>query len=332
MNTFRTIVNVKEQENKMSYDAHLLFMGSCFAGNIGKYFEETGFNALVNPFGVLYNPFSIAKSIDRLIDANNYQKTDLIFHNQVWQSFDHHSSFNRLSQQECLSNINQSLKRGSDFITNANYLFITFGTAWIYQLKDTKKVVSNCHKFPSSLFTRQLITQQQIIERYTSLFDKLYRLNPSLKIILTVSPVRHWKDGAHGNQISKAHLLLAIDELCNQFKNTTYFPAYEILLDDLRDYRFFDSDMLHPSNEAIQYIRSKFIETFLNSSAIEFANQMKKITDALHHRPFNEQSEQYHKFLQKNIHKIDQIEQKFNNVSLSSFKSAFISLLSKHIK
>ena len=323
MDTFRTTVEVEKQNTPINYNSQLLFMGSCFAGNIGSYFEETGFNAMVNPFGVLYNPFSIAKAIHRLISASAYQDTDLIYHNEIWQSFDHHSSFNNTEKTLCLSTINETLKTGAEFLANTNYLFITFGTSWVYKLKDSKEIVSNCHKFPSSHFNRELITKESIIETYRVLFKSLLKANPSLKIILTISPVRHWKDGAHGNQISKAILLLAVDELCTQFEQVNYFPAYEILLDDLRDYRFFDTDMLHPSSEAIKYIRSQFISSWLDELAQEFIAQIESIKRNINHRPFNNHSNQHQKFIRKSISKLEQIQKRFNKVSLSKFRDEF---------
>ncbi|MBS2097797.1 GSCFA domain-containing protein [Carboxylicivirga linearis] len=323
MDTFRTIVEVESQKKTINYNSQLLFMGSCFAGNIGSYFEETGFNAMVNPFGVLYNPFSIAKAIRQLIRNSAYQDTDLIYHNEIWQSFDHHSSFNNTDKASCLSNINETLKTGADFLANTDYLFITFGTSWVYKLKESGEIVSNCHKIPSSHFNRELITKESIIETYQDLFKNLLKLNPSLKIILTISPVRHWKDGAHGNQISKAILLLAVDELCTQFEQVDYFPAYEILLDDLRDYRFFDTDMLHPSAEAVKYIRAQFILSWLDELAQEFITQMESIKRNINHRPFNKHSDQHQKFIRKSISKLEQIQKRFNKVSLSTFQDQF---------
>ncbi len=317
MEHFRTLVEIESQTPKINYDSKLIFMGSCFATNIGSYFSETGFNTIVNPFGVLYNPISIAKALERLILEQPYKSKDLVCHNQIWQSFDHHSQFNHADQQTCLNQINQSLRFSSDFFKEAKYLFITFGTSWIYQLKETGSIVSNCHKFPASTFNRFLADQAQVTKLYQELIDKLLQVNPDLTIILTISPVRHWKDGAHGNQISKAILLLSVDELCRQFNQLHYFPAYELLLDDLRDYRFFADDMLHPSATAINYIRSKFKDAWLNSNSLEFINNMESIQKALAHRPFNIKSEQHQHFIQKTLKKLASIQQEFPSSNLT---------------
>ncbi|MCU4162698.1 GSCFA domain-containing protein [Carboxylicivirga caseinilyticus] len=332
METFRTVVDVPHQQDRMSYDSQLLFMGSCFANNIGSYFTETGFNALVNPFGVLYNPFSISESINRLISNKKYELSDLISHNDQWQSFDFHSQFNHTNKEQCLQNINDSLKKGTEVLHNADYLLLTFGTAWIYQLKDSEKVVSNCHKFPASHFSRSLLSVEQITETYSQLIKQLKAINSNLTIILTVSPVRHWKDGAHGNQISKATLLLSIEKLCSKFDHLFYFPAYEILLDDLRDYRFFDSDMLHPSKEAIDYIRSKFISSWIDDKGLDFIQRMEKIKKAASHKPFDPNSAQHQKFIKQQIAGLEQIQKKFNNVTLSYHIEVFNKQLNKTVK
>lgn len=323
MDQFRTIVPIEPQKNKVSYDSRLLFMGSCFASNIGSYFTETGFNAMVNPFGVLYNPISIAGAIERLISGDLYRSDNLKYYNGLWQSFDHHSQFNHEDQEQCLHTINQSLIQGAQFLKNADYLFITFGTSWVYEWNETDKIVSNCHKFPASHFNRFLASQIQITERYKKLITQLHWFNPDLKIILTVSPVRHWKDGAHGNQISKAILLLSIEELCQQYEHLLYFPAYEILLDELRDYRFFDDDMLHPSSSAVKYIRSRFTMAWLDNTAHKFIKSMEQIKNALNHRPFNPRSEQHQLFLQKTLIKLEEMKKAFPNIDFTTFLTTF---------
>lgn len=323
MMDFRTIVDVDQQENKIEYSSKLMFMGSCFANNIGSYFSEIGYNAMVNPFGILYNPISIAKAIDRLIKATPYSKDDLVFNNGLWQSFDHHGIFNKENKNQCLSGINNSLQTGSTYLKEADYLFITFGTAWSYAIKESKSIVANCHKFPSSHFNRFLTKHKIISQLYDKLINQLQLFNPNLKIILTVSPVRHWKDGAHGNQISKSILLLSIEEICEQFNSISYFPAYEILLDDLRDYRFFNSDMLHPSDEAIKYIRKKFMLAWMDQKCLGYLEDLEKINKAINHRPFNQQSEQHQKFLKKQLSKLNQLEKLYPLASFTSLKDTF---------
>ncbi len=324
---FRTEIDIPKQEQQIPYHSHMLFMGSCFATNIGNYFSEMNFNALVNPFGVLYNPFSIAKSLERLSDATTYSENDLVHHNSTWQSFDHHGSFNHSNKENCLNHINKTLEEGARFLKKTNVLFITFGTSWIYELKDSQQVVSNCHKWPASYFNRSLSNVKDIVDKYSIVFKRLQSDNPDLKIILTVSPVRHWKDGAHGNQLSKAILLLAIEELCANFNNVSYFPAYELLLDDLRDYRYFDNDMLHPSPMAVEYIREKFILSWLDNHAHIFNKKIGKLITAAKHRPFDPTSIPHQEFLKKNITILQQIKNEYPKVNLSQLFTFYNSKL-----
>ncbi|MCU4174615.1 GSCFA domain-containing protein [Carboxylicivirga sp. N1Y90] len=318
MDNFRTEIEPTPSDSKLSYDAHMFFMGSCFATNIGAYFQQTQFNALVNPFGVLYNPFSIANALDRMMDEDGqYKKSDLSFNNGLWQSFDHHGQFNEVDADACLNGINESLLIGHDFLKKANILFITFGTAWVYQLAESEKIVSNCHKFPASHFNRFLSKVDDIVGLYERLVLRLKEFNPSIKIVLTISPVRHWKDGAHGNQLSKSILHLAADSLVNRFDNITYFPAYELLLDDLRDYRFYADDLLHPSKLAIEYIKNKYIEAWLDDDAKQFIKRISKLNKALAHRPFNKSTEAYSQFIKKTATQLKSLQKEYSNISLN---------------
>lgn len=317
MDNFRTEVDVKPCDIKLSYDVNMFFMGSCFATNIGQYFEQTQFNTLVNPFGVLYNPFSIANALNRIMDEDgSYKKSDLSFNNGLWQSFDHHGQFSDVDPQVCLNGINDSLLVGHEFLKRANVLFITFGTAWVYQLAENEKIVSNCHKFPSSHFNRFLTTVEDIDVLYQKLILRLREFNPSIKVILTISPVRHWKDGAHGNQLSKSILHLAVENIINRFDNITYFPAYELLLDDLRDYRFYDDDLLHPSKVAVDYIKNKYIEAWLDENAKQFIKRVTKLKKALDHRPFNKSTEAYSQFREKTTMQLKALQKEYSNISL----------------
>lgn len=323
MDNFRTEVELKPLESKLSYDTHMLFMGSCFASNIGMYFKKLNCNALVNPFGVLYNPFSIGNALNTMMSNKLYDLDDLSYYNHTWQSFDHHGQFNNEDAEACLKSINDTLDDGRMFLNKTEVLFITFGTAWVYRLAEGNRIVSNCHKYPSKHFKRSLSKVEDIVSLYEIIIVGLQKLNPSLKIILTVSPVRHWKDGANGNQLSKSILHLAIHELVNRFDCVDYFPAYELLLDDLRDYRFYADDMLHPSPLAIEYIRNKFINANHNVNAQQYFTRMTKLNRSRDHRPFNKNAESYLNFVQKTKLQLEQLQKDFPNVSLKDMLRDF---------
>ncbi len=328
MLSFRTEIEVDATQSKINYDSKLMFIGSCFANNIGDVLHKHRFNTLVNPFGVLYNPKSIEQTLIRIIDGTPYSCSDLVLHNDLWLSFDHHGSFSNADAQQCVLAINHSLALAHNFLRNTDYLFITFGTSWVYQLAENSVPVANCHKFPSSTFNRVLLNHSQVASDYQTLLIKLQQFNPNLKIVFTVSPVRHWKDGAHGNQLSKAHLLLAIDKLCQESSLCNYFPAYEIMLDELRDYRFYADDMLHPSPLAISYISQKLFESFFTSHTFSFYNDMEKLVKLKAHRPFINNSPSHQTFLKSQLNKVKELSFKYPTVDFSSDVDCFSSQLS----
>lgn len=327
MSQFRTEIEVAKVNHSIGYDSRLMFIGSCFAENIGQFFKASRLNCLINPFGVLYNPLSLAQGLEMIMDERVFTKDDLHFHNDQWHSFYHHSRFSHTDADHCLMKMNNELRKGYEFLKQTDYLFITFGTAWVYELSESNQVVANCHKYPGSHFNRFLTNPEELIEYYKDLLVKLRVFNPDLQIIFTVSPVRHWKDGAHGNQISKAVLLLAIEKLTELFDGVNYFPAYELLLDDLRDYRFYDTDLLHPSNLAIEYIREKFITAWMNDEARRYLKEIDIIIKAKNHRPFNPASEAHQKFLLKNLDKIEQLMKKYPAINLNEDKESLKALL-----
>ncbi|GAF03597.1 GSCFA domain-containing protein [Saccharicrinis fermentans] len=315
MSNFRTEINVDESIHKIEYDTQVTFLGSCFADNMGHKFKECRLPALTNPFGVIYNPLSVAKVLKSIIHNISYTQEDLHYHNEVWLSFDHHGSFSKNKKEETLQLINDQCRISHHILKESDFLFITFGTAWVYQLKENDQIVANCHKYPSGHFHRYMLDIEKIIATYQQVLTELLAFNPHLKIVFTVSPVRHWKDGAHGNQISKATLLLAINKLCGQFNNCHYFPAYELLIDDLRDYRFYAEDMLHPNSTAIEYIWDKFEKSFFSIRTLEYRNEMRKLEKAVKHRAFNPATEQHQRFLKNQIEKIERLKKKYPNTN-----------------
>lgn len=308
---FSTPTSLPNYQVQATYNDKILLLGSCFVENIGKKLDESKFHVCINPFGTLYNPSSVASSIQTLLDGKIYKPTDLFKHGGCFHSFDHHSRFSSVDEEDCLRLINRQMSFASDYITNAKFLFVTFGSAYIYRLKENNRVVANCHKLSDRQFIRELLTVEDITELWSELIQKLRMINPDLRILFTVSPIRHLKDGAHGNQISKATLILAVQQLMERHpESTDYFPAYEIMLDELRDYRFYAEDMVHPSNQAIQYIWNQFVSCFMTSDTKEIMHQWEEIQKAMNHKPFQPESEAYQKFILQTMLKIEQITKK----------------------
>lgn len=299
------------------HHAHrLLLLGSCFAENMGQYLADNKFNCDINPFGILYNPSSVAKALQRMMSGKLFAEEDLHFHNEQWVSLAHHGSFSAADADTCLAQINRRLSLASENIRRQDRLIITWGTARIYEWKLTGEVVGNCHKFPSDCFKRRLLSVDEIVATYQSLLTELKALHPQLEVLLTVSPIRHLKDGMHENQISKSILLLAADQLCHNLTFCHYFPAYEILMDELRDYRFYADDMVHPSAAAVSYIWECFSEVFFTDSTRQLMQQYSAIRKALAHRPFHPNSVKHKEFLSQILLKIRSLKEKFPYLGL----------------
>ena len=313
---FRTVIDVPKPEKQLSYVDKIMLVGSCFADNIGARLKDHKFRTNHNPFGVLYNPFSIKKDIEILLDKNRLKEADLHYYNDLWFSFRHHSSFSHPDKQECLERINTSLLKASEFLSDAGFLFITFGTAWVYERKADNSIVANCHKLPAGEFNRYLLTVDDIIQNYEQLIDRIRKLNPALKIVFTVSPIRHWKDGAINNQVSKSTLILAIHRLMEKYPDVEYFPAYEIFMDELRDYRFYGNDMLHPSETAVDYTWKIFSDTYIDDTSKELMKEIVKINKAKNHRPMNPSTDTYRDFLRNTIRKIESLQKTHPYLSL----------------
>ncbi|MCZ4695616.1 GSCFA domain protein [Ancylomarina euxinus] len=301
---FRTKVNIPRSEFDFGYQKNAVMMGSCFVENIGAQLKSYKYQVDVNPFGVIYNPVSVCSSLRLLMEEKEFLEDDLNFHNDLWFSFYHHSKFSNSDLSLCLSDINDSIKKSSQELKEADFLFITFGTAWVYELLSSGKIVSNCHKLPAKDFNRYRLDVDEIVSIYKDLLVELLVFNPKIKVVFTVSPIRHWKDGANGNQLSKATLLLAVEQLSELFDQVSYFPSYEIVMDELRDYRFYTDDMLHISNSAIKYIWQRFLETYLSEESKQIQKQVEKFILAANHRPFNVTSESHQTFIKSSLAKL----------------------------
>lgn len=282
---FRTTISIARAPFSISHRRLTMLIGSCFTENIGRMMIQDLFPVEINPTGVLYNPASIASALDRIMENRTYTESELVEDCGVYHSMDHHSSFSSPEKTVMLSRINQSLATAHDTLSNAETLIVTFGTATAYNYLATGRVAGNCHKLPQSSFKKIRFTVDEITDMWTELTDRLERFNRNLKLIFTVSPIRYKAYGMHGSQVDKAILLMATEQIVEQLGGKAfYFPAYEIMLDDLRDYRFYDTDMIHPSKQAVEYIYESFQKTFYDKSTIEFASQCNKLTRRLSHR------------------------------------------------
>ena len=296
--SFRTIVEPLNHRGLIDYHHGVLMLGSCFSDNIGLRLQKAFFDVEINPFGTLYNPASIACGIDDILQCRKFEKQDLFQINgdNRWHSFSHHSSFSNIDSVVMLNKINEKIELANELLKRASTLIITFGTAWVYSHIELDRVVSNCHKLPSSTFIRRMMSIDEIVELWLEKIDQLRVLNPKLKIVFTVSPIRHLRDGAHENQLSKSVLHLAIERLRNTREDVIYFPAYEIMNDDLRDYRFYAADMSHPTDVAVDYIYEIFSKSFLDEETIKISQECEKLSRRLSHRVMSDDSEAVARF------------------------------------
>lgn len=308
---FRTEIEIPQFGFNINHRDTIMMIGSCFAQNIGEQLQKSKFNINLNPYGILYNPASISRAIRRLIEKKTFSEDELFEHRGIYQSFWHHSHFSDTDSDLCLHKINESFIQASQHLATSSVLFITFGTSYVFELRESGLIVGNCHKVPSSAFNRYRLSMDTIVEDWTAIIQQLRTINPNIKIVFTVSPIRHLKDGLHDNQLSKATLLLAIDKLCSANTECFYFPAYEAVMDDLRDYRFYAEDMTHPNNTAIRYIWELFGKTFFDSKTEAIINEWNKLNAAINHRPLNEQGEEYKQFLIQTTEKLNKFQEKY---------------------
>lgn len=299
---FRTIINLGKGDFELNPEKPLMLLGSCFSDNIGNKLKSSLWDTAVNPCGVLYNPASIATIISRAINNDLINDADIVSSNNRYLSWLFDSHYASVDKATALKKMNDALALTAKYLNNISCLLITFGTAWIYELAESRQIVGNCHKFPSNYFCRRRMSVNEIADLWISLITRLQTLNPDLKIIFTVSPIRHFKDGAHENSLSKSTLMLAIDRIISETHHTDYFPAYELLIDDLRDYRFYADDMLHPSKIAIDYIWQRFGEKYFSNKTIDIITKATKLHQRLHHRPLTDDISQIEKFNQETEH------------------------------
>ncbi|MEQ9413621.1 MAG: GSCFA domain-containing protein [Cyclobacteriaceae bacterium] len=306
MDNFRTVLTATPASFSIGLRDGCFTIGSCFADNLGQLLQQHKFEVSVNPFGTTYNPISIHKALNYAI-KNELPATDTYGElNETHFNFDFHSSFSALDPNNLQRNIANAISKSHTSIKSATTLLITYGTSWVYERNG--EIVSNCHKVPAAQFNKQLLTQKKILESFKNFYQQLTVVNPNVRIILTLSPVRHIKDSLELNAVSKSILRLSCHTLSEIYPNVEYFPAYEIVLDDLRDYRFYDRDLLHPSGEAIAYIWRFFGERYFTKDTAAFVKQWDEITKALTHRPYHPTSTMHQKFLSNLLAKLEELK------------------------
>lgn len=323
MNSFRTILPSFQADFKIDHQNRILSLGSCFAEHISERLTALKFPTCLNPFGILYNPISIHQTLESLLEKRLLAEEDLFYHDGLWHSFAHHGSFSKADKKSSLELINTNISEGHQFLKKTDRLLLTFGTANVFELMEEQKIVANCHKLPGQNFERKRLTVQEIIKPFKGVFEKLKGSSPLLEIIVTVSPVRHIRDGLVGNQKSKATLLLALDELVEQFDFVHYFPSYELVLDDLRDYRFYNVDMIHPSNTAIEYVWRYFERAYFEEPTLNLNKRIEKIVKASNHRPLHPDADTYKIFLSAHLEKIKQLKKEFPFLDFETESKAF---------
>ena len=309
----QTEIKIQPLEQTITYGDGLLFLGSCFADEVGALCRGMGFDALVNPFGVLYNPISIANAVHRLANGRSFTHEEVIRTGEEYYcTFSHNTAFWQPTEEALLESVNASLLSAHKHFQTARWVVVSLGTSWVYRSLETLEVVANCHKLPSCLFDRICLS----VSTSVAVLSGLAKMYPDKQFIFTVSPLRHVKDGMHGNQVSKAALLLAVDEVCKTFDNAHYFPAYEILLDELRDYRFYKEDMVHPPEQAVRHIWERFVDFAIDPSEKPAMKAAAEVKQMLQHKPVFPESESFKRFERQKEEKINELRRAFPKVCL----------------
>lgn len=314
--------DIKKIPEPIGHQHKLLLMGSCFTENIGEKLRKHKFEVLENPNGILFNPVSVAEALACYIENKKYTQTQLFNYNEAWHSWHHHSRFSGLTAEEALNKINTSIQQAHDYLKHADYLMITLGSAWTYTLTNnalnaqTGSVAANNHKAPANWFQKKLMAPEETTEVLGNMFQKLFEFNPHIRIIFTISPVRHLREGVVENNRSKAVLIQSVHTLVEKLSNLYYFPAYELVIDDLRDYRFYAEDLVHPNYYATQYVWEKFTEACMNDETRLLMEEIASINLAFTHKAFNPTSEQHKKFLASFAVKTKMLQEKYPYLKL----------------
>lgn len=306
---FTTQIPIPKNPNPIDYNSKIISLGSCFAENMGEKFDFFKFQNTTNPFGIIFNPVSIEKLIKRVVNNQFFTEKDILFHNERWHCFEVHSDLTNSNSEKLLIELNSILTSTHQQIINASHIIITYGTSWVYRNIESNEIVANCHKVPQKQFVKEILSVENIENSIQSTVKLIKKINSNCHFIFTISPVRHIKDGFVENQRSKAHLVAAIHN--SQFTIHNYFPSYEIIMDELRDYRFYGQDMLHPNQIAIDYIWEKFKETAISEKAFATMNDVENIQKSLLHKPFNPDSIIHQQFISKLQEQIKSLQKQF---------------------
>ena len=305
----------KNTSNPIDYNSKIILLGSCFSDNIGQRLSYHKFQSILNPFGILFHPKAIETIIKNAITKEEYTEKDVFFLNERWQSFEAHSKLSSSSKEEIIEQLNKASVSINKAVKNSTHFIITLGTSWVYRFNESGEIVANCHKVSQNKFKKELLSVAEINKSLSLIISLIKEINPSISFIFTVSPVRHLKDGVIENQQSKSHLISALHQIIPIHKNSFYFPSYEVMMDELRDYRFYKEDMIHPNQIAINYIWEKFYENWLSDEAIDLKKQVIKIQRGLEHKPFNPDSKKHQQFLLSLQEKIEILKKKYSHIS-----------------
>ena len=310
---FRTQIPISKSNYQIDYNSKIMSLGSCFAVNMAEKLDYFKFQNSCNPFGILFHSLAIEKLIDFAVSEKQFTENDIFFHNERWHCFDMHSDLSNSNKEELVATLNTIIKSINQQITESTHFIITYGTSWVYRNIESDAIVANCHKVPQKQFKKELLSVEEIKKSITNTVKLIHSVNPDCTIIFTVSPVRHIKDGFVENQWSKANIISALHGIIDfQLSTINYFPSYEIMMDELRDYRFYAEDMLHPNQVAIDYIWKRFKETSISENAFAVMDEVENIQKSLSHKPFNPNSESHLKFESKVREKITKLENQYS--------------------
>ncbi len=304
----------KETYNPITYDANVCLLGSCFSEHIGEKLSYYKFNTFQNPFGILFHPKAIENLLLKAINKDEFTEDDIFYLNERWHCFEAHSALSDSEREVLVLGLNTAVKETFQALHEASHIIITLGTAWVYRYIETDTIVANCHKVPQKKFLKELLSVEEVAASVENCIALLKSVNPKITTIFTVSPVRHLKDGFVENQQSKAHLLAGIHQAIDIRNQIHYFPSYEIMMDELRDYRFYSEDMIHPNTIAIKYIWEKFTYAWISHESETTMEEIETIQKGLAHKPFNPTSEQHQKFLAKLQDKIAKLQQQYPSI------------------
>lgn len=310
-------VEIKSPAEKITYSDKIFLIGSCFTEHIGRRLEELKFPVIQNPNGILFDPVSVSKSLNSYIDLKKYKQSDLFYLNELWQSWNHHSVFSGIDADNVLLNINLSQRKAHEQLKTATWLIMTLGSSFSYQLNEDDQPVANCHRAPGQWFNKHLLSTEETTSALEESIQKLSVFNPGLKIIFTISPVRHIRDGVVENNRSKARLIEAVHQLVDKYEHAYYFPAYELVVDILRDYRFYDVDLVHPNYAATEFVFEKFEQSFIDEEAKDFMEEIKKISNGYKHKPFQPDTKSHQSFLKSSLEKVKVLQERLPQLDFS---------------